>query len=119
VPCVEGLPYNEDQTTFYFIGTSRVQRSISPSTLKADLPDYNFVNLGLSSSSFLYGCQSASNVMKNTSGKKIIFIELTGLSLTPPDSYYNLLTVQDVKEAFKHHLSVMCSTDDVRALLFF
>lgn len=119
VPCVEGLSNEDDRTTFYFIGTSRVQRGISPPTLKADLPDYNFVNLGLSSSSFLYACRAASNVMKNNSGKKIIFIELTGLSIAPPDSYYYLLTVRDVAEVFKQHTSLQCSSEDVRALLFF
>jgi hypothetical protein len=119
VPCVEGLSNQKDQTTFYFIGTSRVQRAISPSTLKGDLPDYNFVNLGLSSSSFLYSCQTASNVIKNTPGKKIIFIELTGVSLTPPDSYYYLLTSQNVAEVFKQHMSFQLSLGDVRALTFF
>jgi hypothetical protein len=119
VPCIEGLSYEADRTTFYFIGTSRVQRSISPAALKTDLPEYNFVNLGLSSSSFLYACQTASNVMKNNSGKKIIFIELTGLSLAPPDSYYYLLTVQDVAEVFKQHLSASTTSEDMRRLLFF
>jgi hypothetical protein len=119
VPCVEGLSNEEDRTTFYFVGTSRIQRSISPAALKTELPEYNFVNLGLSSSSFLYACQTASNVMKNNSGKKIIFIELTGLSLVPPDSYYYLLTVQDVAEVFKQHLSAGFTSEDMRRLLFF
>lgn len=119
VPCIDALSNEKDTTTFYFIGSSRVQRSISPSTLKADLPDFRFVNLGLSSNSFLYACQAASNVMKNNSGKKIIFIELTGLSLAPPESYYYMLTAKDVAGVFKEHLRLQCSPEDVRALLFF
>lgn len=119
VPCVEALSNEGGRPTFYFIGTSRVQRSISPSTLKADLPDYNFVNLGLSSNSFLYACKAASNLMKNTSGKKIIFIELTGLALAPKNSYYYLLTFQDVAEVVQQHMSVRCTSEDVRELLFF
>jgi len=120
VPCVIPKSMNETgRTTFYFIGTSRVQRSISPATLKGDLPHYNFINLGLSSNSFLYGCRAASNLMKQDSGRKIIFIELTGLALLPTDSYYRLLTLEDVGEVVKQHLSVRCTPEDVRGLLFF
>jgi hypothetical protein len=57
--------------------------------------------------------------MKSNSGKKIIFVELTGMSLLPPDSYYYLLTAKDVAEGFKQHMSVLCSPEDVPGLLFF
>jgi hypothetical protein len=119
VPCIEPFTNKGDRPVFYFLGTSRVQRSISPSILKADLPEYDFVNLGLSSNSFLYACQAASNLMDDNSGKKIIFIELTGLAFTPPESYYYQITLQDVAEVFKQHMAARWTSKDVREFLFF
>jgi hypothetical protein len=120
VPCHEIPSAREnDRPTFYFVGTSRVQRSISPAVLKNELPGDNFVNLGISNSSFLYSCKAASNLLKQRSGKKVIFIELTGLSLAPSDSYYFLLTPGDVWKVIRQHLSIQCTQEDVSGLLFF
>jgi hypothetical protein len=120
VPCHEIPSTREnDRPAFYFVGTSRVQQGISPAVLKNDLPDDNFVNLGLSNSSFLYSCKAASNLLKQRSGKKVIFIELTELSLAPSDSYYFLLTPEDVGEVIRQHLSIQCTPEDLSGLLFY
>lgn len=109
---------NKNLPTYYFIGTSRVQQSIDPEILKADLPDNNFLNLGITNNSFLYSCKVASNLMKEGPRKKI-FIELTGLALPPSDSYYLLLHTTDVLDVLKQHLSIQCTTEDISGLLFY
>jgi hypothetical protein len=120
VPCYEIPAVGEsDRPTFYFVGTSRVRQSISPAVLKNNLPGNNFINLGLSSNSFLYSCKAASNLLKQRSGRKVIFIELTGLSLAPSDSYYFLLTPGDVWTVIRQHLSIQCTPEDVSGLLFY
>lgn len=110
---------NNNLRTFYFIGTSRVQQSIDPEILKVAVPHNNFINLGISNNSFLYSCKVASNLMKERPGKKVIFIELTGLALPPSDSYYLLLHTTDVVDVIQQHLSIQCTTEDVSGLLFY
>lgn len=104
-------------TTFYFIGTSRVQRSISPDILKTHLPMYDFVNLGQASNSFLYSCRIASLLLQDTTKTKIIFIELSGLAICPPDSYYLLMREADVWNVISQHLSIQTTPADVGGLL--
>ena len=120
VPCLITEPlHKSDRPIFYFIGTSRVRQSISPAILNINLPDDNFINLGIPKNSFLYSCKAASNLLKHRPGKKMIFIELTRLALMPSDSYYFLLTPEDVREVMKQHLSIQCTSKDISELLFY
>lgn len=108
-----------EDTTFYFIGSSRVQRSISPAILKSTLPNFNFVNLGIGGNSFLYSCQIASQLLQDSSEKKIVFIELSGLSIRPSDAYYFLMSQHDVWNVIRQHLSVECRLSDLSGFLFY
>lgn len=106
-------------TTFYFIGSSRVQRSISPNILKTRFPNYTFINLGVTNNSFLYNCQLASRLLQESKETKIIFIELAALTICPSDSYYFLLSQHDVWSVIRQHLSIQHTPADIQSLLFY
>jgi hypothetical protein len=105
--------------TFFFVGSSRTRESIAIALLKVEFSDDTFVNLGLSSNSFLYSCQAASNVMQTTQGRKVVFIELAGLSLVPPRDFYKVMNTSDVDEVIVQHLSVRHSPQDLLEFVYY
>ncbi|WP_152537390.1 hypothetical protein [Aquimarina pacifica] len=63
-------------TTYYFIGSSRVQRSINPEIIKKYFKGIDFQNLGISGSTFLGNCILSEHLLKKES-PKVLFIELS------------------------------------------
>ena len=77
---------NSTDTSYYFIGSSRVQKSIDPNILSKAVNGKSVFNLGISNSLFLSNCFLADFVMEQK-GEKIIFIELSALNEHFPKSY--------------------------------
>ena len=71
-------------TSFYFIGSSRVQRSINPILLSEKLKKKKVFNIGISGSTFLNNCILADYIIRSSKKKKI-FMELSPIipSLRP------------------------------------
>ncbi len=72
----------------YFIGSSRIKQSINPHQLKGEMPENNFINLGMGGCSFSYNYILARQIIPLLKPKDIIFIELSGLRINPPNSYF-------------------------------
>src|SRR5688500_5432377 len=79
--CVGHIPQGKKNNTFsvYFIGCSRVQRSIDPVIIQRYFNHEHVYNLGISGSTFLSNCILSDAIIRKE-GPKIIFIELLTLS---------------------------------------
>ncbi|MBS7562912.1 hypothetical protein KHS38_00730 [Mucilaginibacter sp. Bleaf8] len=71
-------------TSYYFIGSSRVQTSIDPEVLKQTLGNKHIYNAGISGGTLLSNCIIARRLMQNKS-PKVLFIELTPMLPEVPD----------------------------------
>ncbi|MDY8137649.1 hypothetical protein [Aquimarina sp. 2201CG5-10] len=67
---------NVDNTSYYFVGSSRVQKSINPEILRKNFNNKNIHNVGISGSTFLSNCILAEYLIKKQKSSTI-FIELS------------------------------------------
>ena len=74
-------------TSFFFIGSSRVQKSIDPAIINAHYNRFRVFNLGVSGGSFLSNCVMADFIIRQP-GHKILFIELAPLLEELPDGVF-------------------------------
>ncbi len=63
-------------TSYYFIGSSRVQKSVDPNNIKSTLGTQNIFNIGISGATFLENTILADYIIK-TPNRKVLFIELS------------------------------------------
>ncbi|MDW3209680.1 MAG: hypothetical protein R8N23_07430 [Reichenbachiella sp.] len=82
-----------DNTSLFFIGSSRVQRAIDPHLLESELKNYSINNLGISGSTFLGNCVVADHILR-LPGKKVIFIELSPLKHDIPSGVFKFGEVE-------------------------
>lgn len=75
--------------SYYFIGSSRVQRSFNPAILSDCLNGVEINNWGMSSCTFFYNCIIADFLMDQR-GNKALFIELSSISSDIPPSFLDL-----------------------------
>ncbi len=109
---------NEKSSTLFFLGSSRIMKSVNPNVLNDSLPDWETINFGMSGNSLAQNLYFAQFLSKMP-GKKVLFIELTKFKsempisftytakvLGLPDfpfSYYQYTYVnQDFKSKFEH-----------------
>ncbi|WP_459468521.1 hypothetical protein [Aquirufa nivalisilvae] len=71
--------------TIFFIGSSRVMRSINTDLLKDSLDEWESINVGVSGSSLAQNLYLA-NFLKNKPGFKVLFIELSRYKKNRPNS---------------------------------
>jgi hypothetical protein len=76
-------------TSFFFVGSSRVQRSIDPKIINAHYDGFRTVNLGISSGNFLSSCVMANFILRQR-GHKVVFIELAPLLDELPDGLFKV-----------------------------
>ena len=62
-------------SSYFFIGSSRVQKSINAQEVNKVFKNRNIVNLGITASTFISNCLLAESIMKKNSG--VFFIELS------------------------------------------
>ena len=76
---IDYLPksYLDKQTFIYFIGSSRVQKSIDPNIIGGRYNNYLVSNLGMQGGNFLSSCVMADFVLKQNYGHNILFVELS------------------------------------------
>ncbi len=81
---IKGISEAPLDTSYYFLGSSRVQRSIDPILMSKKSKKENVYNLGISGSTFLNNCILADYLIRSNKKKKI-FIELSPIipSLKP------------------------------------
>lgn len=99
-----------------FIGSSRVQCSVNPGILKAQLPEYDFYNLGMANSSVLYNCQLAHKLIPSLPQKSIIFIELSDLSILPPANFFYFNSYADLYNLTKQKFSLNFELNDIEKI---
>lgn len=73
---------NKD-TTFYFIGSSRVRSGVAPNIIEPHFENTNVVNLGIIGGTFLSNCIVADHIIQQE-GDKVLFIELSPLQDNVP-----------------------------------
>ena len=76
-------------TSLYFIGSSRVQKSVNPKLLQDYFRNFQVINLGISGGNFLSNCVMAEIVLKRP-GNKVVFIELAPILDELPDALYSV-----------------------------
>jgi hypothetical protein len=76
-------------TSFFFIGSSRVQKSIDPEIIRNHYGNFQIFNVGISGGSFLSSCVVA-DFMIRRQGHKVLFIELAPLLDELPDGLFTL-----------------------------
>lgn len=84
--CINATTSN---TAIYFVGSSRVKRSLNPEIIKKSTRNSTIYNVGISSSTFLSNCVIADYIL-NSKGKKIIFVELSPLLNELPSEVWHL-----------------------------
>ncbi|WP_109300416.1 hypothetical protein [Aquimarina sp. AU474] len=67
---------NKEKPSYYFIGSSRVQKSINPAILREKFHNQNIYNLGISGSTFLSNSILTDFLIQNHT-PKVIFVELS------------------------------------------
>ncbi|MEW7291363.1 hypothetical protein [Aquimarina sp. 2304DJ70-9] len=67
---------NNKEPSYYFIGSSRVQKSVNPKILRDHFNNSNIHNTAISSSTFLSNCILADYLIR-TQGSNVLFIELS------------------------------------------
>jgi hypothetical protein len=81
-------------TSLYFVGSSRVQKSIDPKLLQDHFRNFQVINLGISGGNFLSNCVMAEIVLKRP-GNKVVFIELAPILDELPDGIYRVASQSD------------------------
>lgn len=81
-------PSTATDTTYYFIGSSRVQQSVNPQIINAYYKHINVFNLGIAGGTFLSNCIMADFIAQKN-GCKVVFIELSPLLDQLPVSLFN------------------------------
>lgn len=89
-------------SSFLFIGSSRVQKSINPKILREHFQNKNIYNLGVSGSTFLSNCIFADFLMKK-SAPKILFIELSPIIPDLPSEFIDFSS--------KENIHLLCSIE--------
>ncbi|WP_438422584.1 hypothetical protein [Aquimarina macrocephali] len=77
---------NNKETSYYFIGSSRVQNSINPEILEEHFGNKNVSNIGISGSTFLSNCILADFLLKEKTSK-VLFIELSPIKQELPNGF--------------------------------
>ncbi|MBT1705391.1 hypothetical protein [Chryseosolibacter indicus] len=78
-------------TSFFFIGSSRVQKGIDPLIITNGYDNVKVFNWGITSGTFLNNCIVADFAIKQP-GQKVVFIELAPLVDVLPDGLFNFAT---------------------------
>lgn len=76
-------------TSFFFIGSSRVQKGIDPDIVSGDDETTHIFNVGIAGSSFLSNCVAADFLVRQP-GYKVLYIELAPLLNELPDGLLEL-----------------------------
>lgn len=76
-------------TSLFFIGSSRVQRSIDPQIIKSHYGHFPAFNLGVAGGTFLSNCVMADFIIQQK-GYKVLFIELSPLVDELPDYLFGV-----------------------------
>lgn len=77
----------DSDSSVYFIGSSRLQKSLDPKILQDHFANFQIMNLGISGSNFLSNCVMAEIVLQRP-GHNILFIELAPILEELPDGVY-------------------------------
>jgi len=86
----------QSDTSIFFIGSSRVKKSINPSILQQEIPGKNIFNLGISGGTFLSNHIMANYAMQ-LKGHKILFIELSSTRLIFTKDLVNFCKTKDIE----------------------
>ncbi|CAM4196792.1 hypothetical protein EWU23_04935 [Cytophagaceae bacterium 50C-KIRBA] len=76
----------DTSNSMFFLGSSRIQRSVNPQVLAQALPNWRMYNLGLIGNSLAQNLFIA-EYLKTLPGNKVVFIELTSFIPNFPDSF--------------------------------
>ncbi len=102
----------------YFVGTSRVRRSVNTDQLQKTFKLKGIYNLGLSKSSFLYNYLLAKRLIKISPPQSTIFIELCSSQPTPPVSYKYFFSETDCINLLKLHLTLSEKIEKIDNIIF-
>lgn len=112
------IDFENKSSKIYFIGTSRVQRSVNTSQLQKALQMKGVYNLGLSSSSFLFNYLLAKKLIEISPPKSTIFIELCGSQPTPPVSYEYFFSETDCINLLKLYFTLNGNIEKIDVIIF-
>ncbi len=81
--------------SFYFIGSSRVQRSINPQIITTHFKNTSVQNLGISGATFLCNAIIADYIIRNQS-PKVVFIELSPILSSFPKPFIEFIDAVNI-----------------------
>lgn len=113
------INFANKSSKIYFIGTSRVRKSINTNQLKKSFRLNEIYNLGLASSSFLYNYLLAKKLIEISPPQSTIFIELCTSQPTPPSFYKYFYTDTDCINLLKLHFTLSDNFEKLDNILFY
>lgn len=114
-------------TSYYFLGSSRVQRMINPQILQEHFNNKNIYNTGISSSTFLSNCILADYLIRNQT-PKVLFIELSPITPELPNGLIkfsnevNLDIIKSINSLNKHQnirQKILLNLNSLNSYFFF